>query len=329
MSGVKNVTVEKDDDGARIDRWFKRHYPLLGFGQLQKIMRKGEVRLDGKRVKGKERVAEGQVVRVPPLGDASNEAPAAVMKREPKMRLSDRDIEELESWVLYKDDDVIAINKPAGLPTQGGTGQSRHLDGMLDFLKFGSKHRPRLVHRLDKDTSGVLLLGRSATATAALAAAFQTKETDKRYFALVKGVPKVPDGRIVLKMDKAPIKGNERMVVTPDGKKSITDYAVVDRAAQSAAWLALKPHTGRTHQLRLHCAELEHPIIGDGKYGGAESFLSGSISRKMHLHSRFINFPHPDGGHLTITAPLSEHMEASFDMLGFDLDMYDDSILDE
>ncbi|UTW56981.1 RluA family pseudouridine synthase [Kordiimonas sp. SCSIO 12603] len=324
MSGVQNIKVEKDDEGVRIDRWFKRHYPHVGFGQLQKIMRKGEVRLDGKRVKGSERVEEGQTIRVPPLGDAPKQEPRA-----PKLRMSEADIEELQSLVIYQDDDVLAINKPAGLPTQGGTGQVKHLDAMLDFLKFGSKHRPRLVHRLDKDTSGVLLLGRSANAAGALAAAFQTKETDKRYFALVRGVPKVPDGRIILKMDKAPIKGNERMVVTPDGKKSISDYAVVDRAAQEAAWLALKPHTGRTHQLRLHCAELGHPIIGDGKYGGPEAFLSGSISRKMHLHSRFITFPHPDGSNVTITAPLPEHMQASFDMLGFDIEDYDDSILDE
>ncbi len=324
MSGVQNIEVKSDDDGVRIDRWFKRHFPHISFGLLQKKMRKGEVRLDGKRIKGKERVEEGQVVRVPPLDDAPAEKPKAN-----KMRLTDADIREAQSWVIYKDDDVIAINKPAGLPTQGGTGQTRHLDGMLDALRFGSNHRPRLVHRLDKDTSGALLLGRSANAAAALAAAFQTKETDKRYFALVKGVPVPGDGRIQLNMDKAPIKGNERMVVTPDGKRSVTDYAVVERAAMEAAWLALKPHTGRTHQLRLHCAEMGHPIIGDGKYGGAESFLTGSISRKMHLHSRFITFPHPDGGQLTVTAPLSEHMQASFDMLGFELNEYEDMLVEE
>lgn len=323
MSGVQNIEVKADDDGIRIDRWFKRHFPHVGFGQLQRIMRKGEVRLDGKRVKGKERVEEGQVVRVPPLGEAQPQKPKQ------QQRLSPADIEEVRSWVIYKDDDVIAINKPAGLPTQGGTGQSRHLDGMLDALRFDSKHRPRLVHRLDKDTSGALLLGRSPNAAGALAAAFQTKETDKRYFALVKGVPVPADGRIALKMEKAPIKGNERMVVTPDGKKSVTDYAVVEKAAMEAAWLSLKPHTGRTHQLRLHCAEMGHPIIGDGKYGGAEAFLTGSISRKMHLHSRFITFPHPDGGVVTVTAPLSEHMQASFDMLGFDVSNFEDILVED
>lgn len=323
MSGVQNIEVQADDDGIRIDRWFKRHFAHIAFVQLQKAMRKGEVRLEGKRVKGKERVEAGQIIRVPPLDDAPVGKP-----KQPKMRMSDADIQEVQSWVLYQDDDVIAINKPAGLATQGGTGQTRHLDGMLDALRFGSNHRPRLVHRLDKDTSGVLLLGRSANAAGALAAAFQTKETDKRYFALVMGVPVPGDGRIQLNMDKAPIKGNERMVVTPDGKRSVTDYAVVDRAAMQASWLALKPHTGRTHQLRLHCAEMGHPIVGDGKYGGAESFLTGSISRKMHLHSRFITFPHPDGGYLTVTAPLSEHMAASFDMLGFELSDFEDVLLE-
>jgi len=322
MSGVQNVEVQPDDDGVRIDRWFKRHFPELGFGKLQKIMRKGEVRLDGKRVKGSERIAPGQVIRVPPLGTGTN----THVEKSEKKRLSAAEMQEVQSWVLYKDDDVIAVNKPAGLPTQGGTGQTRHLDGMLDALRFDSSHRPRLVHRLDKDTSGVLLLGRSPNAAGVLAASFQTRETDKRYFALVKGVPKVPDGRISLRMDKVAVKGHERMVSSADGKNSVTDYMVVERAAQETAWLALKPLTGRTHQLRLHCAELGHPIVGDGKYGGAESFLSGVISRKMHLHSRFISFPHPDGGMLTVTAPLSEHMADSFDTLGFDVNSYIDEL---
>lgn len=324
MSNVKNITVKKDDEGIRIDRWFKRHFPDVPFGKLQKKMRKGEIRLDGKRVKGQERVEPGQVVRVPPMGDLPEKP-----KREAKPRLSEKEIAEVQSWVLYKDDAVIAINKPAGLPTQGGTGQSRHLDGLLDALRFGSEHRPRLVHRLDKDTSGVLLLGRTPNAAAALANAFKTKETDKRYWALVKGCPKQRDGRIILNMSKAPIKGNERMVVDPDGQHSLTDYAVVDSVGQEAAWLALKPHTGRTHQLRLHCAEMGHPIVGDGKYGGAEAFLSGSISKKLHLHSHTVRFPHPDGGRASVTAPLPPHMAASFEMLGFDTGEYEDPLLED
>jgi len=325
VSGVVTREVEQDDDGIRIDRWFKRHYPEVGFGVLQKMMRKGEIRLDGKRVKGKERLEAGQMVRVPPLtGRTKPEAP----KKEPK-RLSEKEIAEVQSWVLHKDDDVIVINKPAGLPTQGGTGQTRHLDGLLDALRFGSKHRPRLVHRLDKDTSGALVLGRSPNAAGWLAEAFKSRETDKRYFALVKGVPNPPEGRIQLKMDKAPIKGNERMVVTPDGKKSVTDYIIADAARPDAAWLALKPLTGRTHQLRLHCAEMGHPIVGDGKYGGSEAFLHGEISKKLHLHSYFLDFPHPAGGSLRVTAPLPPHMKASFDLLGFDINLYEDVLSEE
>lgn len=320
MSGVQNIEVKSDDDDVRIDRWFKRHFPGVSFGQLQKIMRKGEVRLDGKRVKGKERVFAGQIVRVPPLGDSANK-PAP---KNPRPRLSDQDIKEVRSWVIYEDDAVIAINKPAGLPTQGGTGQSRHVDGLLDALKGNSEHRPKLVHRLDKDTSGALLLGRSPKAAAVLAKAFQSRETDKRYWALVAGTPKERDGRISVRMDKVAAKGHERMVVSADGKPSLTDYSVIESAGQMASWLALKPHTGRTHQLRLHCAEMGHPIVGDGKYGGQAAFLTGAISRKLHLHSRFITFPHPDGGMLTITAPLPDHMTASFDFLGFTVGDYED-----
>lgn len=323
MSGVQNISVGKDDADIRIDRWFKRHYPHVGFGIIQKKMRKGEIRLDGKRVKGNERIEPGQTVRVPPLGDT----PAP--QRAAKPRLTEKDIQEAQRWVLYRDEAVIAINKPAGLPTQGGTGQTRHLDGMLDALRFGGSHRPRLVHRLDKDTSGVLLLGRTPNAAAALANAFKTKETDKRYWALVVGCPRQRDGRIILKMAKLPVKGNERMVVSDDGQHSLTDYAVVENAGAQAAWLALKPHTGRTHQLRLHCAEMEHPIVGDGKYGGAEAFLSGAISRKLHLHSHTVTFPHPDGGRISVTAPLPDHMQASFDMLGFDVRGYEDPLQEQ
>ena len=322
MNKVENREVDPDDDGIRIDRWFKRHYPDIGFGLLQKKMRKGEVRLDGKRVKGKERLDAGQIIRVPPFAAPAAGAP----KKKEGRRLTDAETREVQSWVLYRDDDVIVINKPAGLPTQGGTGQTRHLDGMLDGLRFDGKYRPRLVHRLDKDTSGALVLGRSPKAAAALVEGFKSRETDKRYFALVKGIPSPPEGRIKLRMEKAPIKGNERMVVSPEGKHSVTDYMLVDKAQPAAAWLALKPLTGRTHQLRLHCAEMGHPIIGDGKYGGAEAFLSGSISKKMHLHSYMVRFPHPDGGTVTVTAPLSEHMQATFEMLGFSLSDYEDQL---
>ncbi len=316
--GVQKITVTESDVGITLDRWFKRNVPELTFGRLQKLMRKGDVRLDGKRVKGKEKLEVGQVVRVPPIGVVP---PQPV--REAKS-LSDADIQEIQNMVLYMDDSVIVLNKPPGLATQGGTGQTRHIDGLLEGLRYGSEHRPRLVHRLDKDTSGVLLIGRSPNASSALAKGFQSKTCDKRYFALVVGVPDERRGRIKLTMEKVPGKYGEKMEVTKDGKKSMTDYFVVESAAQRTAWLALKPHTGRTHQLRLHTAEMGTPIVGDGKYGGAEAFLTGSISRKLHLHARFISFPHPNGGMMTATAPLPDHMKASFEMLDFDLDSYED-----
>ncbi len=329
MSGVQHITVDVDDEGARIDRWFKRHYPEIGFGQLQRLMRKGDIRLNGKRVKGKEKVQAGQTVRVPPMGFYVKPENT---KQPERMTLSTDDIADVQSWVLYKDDAVIVLNKPAGLPTQGGTGQTRHLDGMLDALKFGYDKRPKLVHRLDKDTSGALVLARTTPAAAVLAKSFQDRGTDKRYWALVMGSPRLAEGRIKLKMEKAPIKGNERMIVTSSGKPSMTDYEVIDRAAPRASWLALKPHTGRTHQIRLHCAEIGHPIVGDGKYGGAESFLGGSISNKLHLHSAAIRFDHPDGlakGRvIEVQAPLPPHMAASFDMLGFDANHYSDPDFD-
>ncbi len=320
MSGVQHRHVKEDDDGIRLDRWFKRHFPEVPFGQLQKWCRKGAVRVNGKRVKGKERVEKGYDIRIPPLGDLSERK----SKKAEAPRLSESDIQEVRNWVLYMDDDVIVINKPAGLPTQGGTGQTRHLDGLLDALRYEGSYRPKLVHRLDKDTSGALLLGRTPKAAAALAKSFQTKETDKRYWALVMGSPQMQEGRIKLKMDKIAVKGHERMIVADSGKHSMTDYEVVERAAQQTAWLTLKPHTGRTHQLRLHCAEMGHPIVGDGKYGGSEAFLSGAISRKLHLHSRFVDFPHPAGGRMTVSAPLPSHMAESFDMLGFVESEYED-----
>ncbi|GHF24609.1 pseudouridine synthase [Kordiimonas sediminis] len=327
MSGVQNLTVQPDDDGTRLDRWFKRHFPDVSFGRLQKAMRKGEVRLDGKRVKGKEHVATGQTIRIPPLDSIAGAAPKA--EKPVRKRLSDAEVQEVRNWVLHIDDDVIVLNKPAGLPTQGGTGQSRHLDGLLDALRYDAPQRPKLVHRLDKDTSGALLLARNSQAAAKLAKGFASKDTQKTYWAIVKGVPQQQDGRISMLMEKAPIKGNERMIASDTGKKSVTDFSVVERMGHEAAWLALQPLTGRTHQLRLHCAEMGTPIVGDGKYGGAEAYLSGAISKKLHLHSYRVQFPHPAGGICDVSAPLPPHMAASFDMLGLDLSAYEDPFEEE
>lgn len=322
MTKVERIKVHKDDDGIRIDRWFKRHHANITFGRISKAFRKGEIRLDGKKCKGNERIQAGQEIRVPPLQDGlKNDTPIF----RPEKEMDPQTIAEVRSWVLYKDEHMIVINKPSGLPTQGGTGIKKHLDGLLPALKYERADKPRLVHRLDKDTSGVLLLGRSANDASKLAKSFQSRDTDKRYWALVVGVPVPQEGRIHMLMDKQVTKHGEKMVRVRDGgKKSLTDYAVVERAAMNCAWMALKPHTGRTHQLRLHMAEIGHPIVGDGKYGGAESYLTGSISKKLHLHAHEITIPHPDGGMFTATAPLSPHMAESWDMLDFDQKGYED-----
>ena len=318
MSNVQIVIVGADDSDIRLDRWFKRHFPVVGHGQLEKWLRTGQVRVDGKRVKAGDRLAVGAEVRVPPLPVASDKPAAAKPKRPP---VDEKTARMLKDAILYKDDDVIVLNKPPGLAVQGGTGMAdKHLDAMLDALCFEKPDRPKLVHRLDKDTSGVLLLGRTANATAKLAAAFKSREARKCYWALVVGVPKIKQGRIDAALAKTPGRAGEKMAVDDeDGKHAVTYYRVVDSTVKRAAWLEMEPRTGRTHQLRAHCALLGTPILGDGKYGAAEAFIAGTgISRKLHLHARALRLPHPRGGILEIVAPLPEHMTASFDFFGFE-----------
>jgi 23S rRNA pseudouridine955/2504/2580 synthase len=314
MGGVKTVEVTPDEAGLRLDRWFKQHYPGLGHGRLEKLLRTGQVRVDGGRAKAGLRLSGGEQVRVPPLAADTAEKRKAVAAK-----VGRQDARQLVDRVLHRDEAVIVIDKPSGLAVQGGTGTTRHLDAMLDALRFGHAERPRLVHRLDKDTSGVLVLGRSAKATASLAAAFKGKEAAKLYWAVVVGVPRPASGRIDLALMKRPGRGGERVVATSEGKRAITHYRVVDKAARRAAWLALEPLTGRTHQLRAHCAALGTPILGDGKYGGADAFIQGlGVSRKLHLHARALRLPHPDGGLLEVSAPLPPHMAATWRLLGFD-----------
>ena len=306
MSGVQQVEVKPDEDGLRLDRWFRRRYPDLSHIRLEKLLRTGQVRVDGGRVKAGHRLTAGMVVRVPPLGEAEA-APPAPRAAAP---LRPHDAAELRSRVLYKDRDVLAIDKPAGLAVQGGSGTFRHLDGMLDALRFDAEERPRLVHRLDKDTSGVLLLGRSAKAAAWLAQAFREKTARKTYWALVAGVPRPHRGRIDLAVAKD---GEEEAA-----RDAVTYYTVVEQAAQKAAWLALLPLTGRTHQLRVHCAGIDTPIVGDGKHGGAKALLAGlENARKLHLHARSIELARPGGGRISVAAPLPPHMAASWDFFGF------------
>jgi 23S rRNA pseudouridine955/2504/2580 synthase len=317
-SGVQTLAVSGDEAELRLDRWFRRRFPQVGHNMLERLLRTGQVRVDGKRAKANQRLIAGQTVRVPPLGEAPAPGPQVAV------RFSEAEAKALRDAVLYKDADVIILNKPAGLAVQGGTGTDHHLDAMLDLLVFDAAERPRLVHRLDKDTSGVLLLGRSATAAARLAAAFRSRAAQKCYWALVVGVPKYRQGRIDAPLAKlrgrpgAGGAGDKVAVDEDEGRHAVTYYRVVEAAAHKAAWLELEPRTGRTHQLRAHCGLLGTPIQGDGKYGGQGAYLSGQgVSRKLHLHARAIEVPHPRGGVLRITAPLPAHMAASFGFFGF------------
>ena len=311
---VRQFTVGADDDGVRLDRWFKRHLPQVGFAMVSRWARTGQVRVDGKRADVDTRLEAGQVLRVPPGGEVKPGGKPARPRRE----LSEEELELADSMVLTQDRAAIVLNKPPGLATQGGSGTKQHVDGLLDaFAAEGP--RPRLVHRLDKDTSGVLLIARTPGSAAYFSKRFSGRSARKIYWALVVGVPNISDGMIELPLAKQPGTGGEKMHVDEkEGQPARTRYRVIDRAGNRAAWVELHPLTGRTHQLRVHMAAIGHPIVGDGKYGGQEAFLSGTISRKMHLHARRLIIDHPDGAPLDVTAPLPEHFANSLASLGFD-----------
>jgi 23S rRNA pseudouridine955/2504/2580 synthase len=313
--------IAHDEDGIRVDRWFKRHYPALTHGRLEKLLRTGQVRLDGKRVKAADRVAAGQTVRLPPQivhGDLTGPAPRA----KPAQRMPG----DLQDLILYMDKSVIVLDKPPGLATQGGSGLSQHIDGMLDSLAFEKNTRPRLVHRLDRDTSGVLVIARTVPAAAELSRALATRDAQKIYWALVKGVPKVKRGTIKAALVKegghGPRGRDERMTTVERGeegaKDAVTDFVVIDTAGEEFAWLAVKPLTGRTHQIRVHLASIGTPIVGDFKYGGTDVRGLGEIENRLHLHARSIDIARPDGGRLHADAPLPPHMLKSWQLLGFD-----------
>ncbi|MFT3974386.1 MAG: RluA family pseudouridine synthase [Amaricoccus sp.] len=332
MSGVRQITVTPDDADQRLDRWLRRLHPNVGQGRIERMCRKGEIRVDGGRVKPATRLEVGQTVRLPPIPDDDAPAPAAP-------RISDADAEMIRACVLWKDDDIIALAKPPGLAVQGGTGTHRHVDGLAEALRFGREDKPRLVHRLDRDTSGVLLMARSARAAAGLARAFQAREARKIYWAAVAGVPSPRQGTIRTGLVKAPGHGAggeaEKMLVLPfaevasteGAKRATSDYAVIEAAGSRTAWVALSPITGRTHQLRAHMAAIGHPIIGDGKYGGSGqenlgdgwgAQLGGEVSRKLHLHARSLSLVHPTTGRgISFTAPLPEHMARTWSLFGW------------
>ena len=312
-AAARTVPVDTADAGSRLDRWFKRHYPQVPHGLLEKWLRTGQVRLDGKRVTAGARVEAGQVVRVPPVPEAPPRPPAASRPTPP----SQTEALALKQAVLYRDDAMIILDKPAGLAVQGGSGTNRHLDGMLDVLSAGGE-RPRLVHRLDKDTSGVLVLARTAASAAALGHAFRSRAIRKLYWALVVGEPPQAEGEIRAPLAKEGSAGSERVGVDAvAGVPAVTRYRVMERIGRRAAWLELEPETGRTHQLRVHCQALGTPILGDGKYGGRAAFLSeGGIGRRLHLHARAIAIALPAKPPVAVAAPLPAHMRETWVFLG-------------
>lgn len=321
MSEIRTFTVTAEDDGIRLDRWFKRHLPDTSFNTVSRWARTGQLRVDGKRATPGDRVETGQSIRVPPAEAAVS--PLAAPRRE-RPPLSEDEAAYVQSMVIHKDRSAIVINKPPGLATQGGTKTTDHVDRLLDGLLFDTPSRPKLVHRLDKDTSGALLLARTPRAAGFFSKAFSGRTAKKIYWALIVGVPSIEDGIVDLPLGKQPGTGGEKMHVDKEnGLPARTRYRVIDRAGNRACWVELQPFTGRTHQLRAHMAAIGHPIVGDGKYGGPESFLTGGISRKMHLHARRIRIEHPDGDILDVKAEPPAHFIDSINHLGFDLSMGD------
>jgi 23S rRNA pseudouridine955/2504/2580 synthase len=315
MAPVETRSVTNDEDGMRVDRWFKTHYAQVPHSRLEKLLRTGQVRVDGGRAKASTRLQAGQSVRVPPL----QEVPSPSGSPKP---LSKADRALLRSITLYEDDDLLILNKPSGLAVQGGTKTARHIDRLLEGMSDRPETRPRLVHRLDRDTSGVLVIAKKRSVAAKLGKAFQTRSVRKIYWALVHGVPKPPQGKIDAALVKAATPDGDRVRKARPGEQdkaqsAVTHYAVIDRAARQVALMSLKPVTGRQHQLRAHMSILGHPILGDTKYPSGTEQPQG-LERRLHLHARRISFPHPSGeGVVDVTAPLPPHMEAAFAAFGF------------
>jgi 23S rRNA pseudouridine955/2504/2580 synthase len=314
MPEIRTFTVSEDDDGIRLDRWFKRHMPEVSFNIVSRWARTGQLRLAGKRAVPGDRVQAGQEIRVPPL----EQRPARTDRQRKRDPLSADEEQFVRDMVIYEDPSAFVLNKPPGLATQGGTKTHQHLDRLLDGLA-DERVRPKLVHRLDKDTSGALLVARTARAAGHFAKAFSGRTARKIYWAIVVGVPDSAEGTIDAPLAKQPGTGGEKMHIDEEhGLPAKTRWRVLDHAGNRAAWVELQPLTGRTHQLRAHMAAIGHPIVGDAKYGGAEAFLTGGISRKLHLHARRIRIDAPDGGKIDLTAELPPHFAETLATLGFD-----------
>jgi 23S rRNA pseudouridine955/2504/2580 synthase len=324
MTEVKRHLVSADEADMRLDRWFKIHFPQVTFAYLNKLTRTGQVRVGAARAKTNSRVKEGDEIRVPPL--AFDTRPADVPKADVKP-LSREERKLFQSMVIHEDKDIYVLNKPSGFAVQGGTKTFQHLDGLLMGLGVELGERPLLVHRLDRDTSGVIVVAKRRAVAAALGKLFATRNVQKTYWALVKGVPKPPQGKIEVALIKAKGPDGDRMRASRDGEeddeqRAVTQYNVIDKASSIAAWLSLKPVTGRQHQLRAHAAHIGTPILGDNKYGG-DAELPDGVPNRLHLHARRIVFPHPRSGIVDITAPLPDHMTQGFAVFGFEPGRFD------
>ena len=326
MAEPRTFTVSEDDDGIRLDRWFKRHTPDISFNMVSRWARTGQLRVDGKRATPGDRIEAGQKIEFPPAGAMPARPARPERKREP---LTAEEEELVRDMVIYEDPSAFVLNKPPGLATQGGTKTHHHLDRLLDGLEDEAGNRPKLVHRLDKDTSGALLVAKSARSAGHFAKSFSSRTARKVYWALIVGVPSLDEGLIDAPLAKQPGTGGEKMHVDEEnGSPARTRWRVIDRAGNRAAWVELQPLTGRTHQLRVHMAAIGHPIVGDAKYGGPEAFLTGGISRKMHLHARRLRIDAP-GGVIDVTAELPPHIAESLGTLGFELMHGENMPLDE
>ena len=321
MSGVQQRQVEGDEDGMRLDRWFAHHFPQLGFGRLQKLIRNGEVRVDKAKVTTSTRLSPGQIVRIPPIDDPGVVKP---------VKVNDDDAQFIRDMIMYEDDDIYVLNKPHGLAVQGGTGMKRHLDGMLKSLPNKKGEPPRLVHRLDRDTSGCLIVAKTKQAASHFGEVFRSRSARKIYWAIVAGNPHPQQGEISCFLARQSTDDGEQMAVvkngTPGAQHSMSYYSTTDTASRRFAWVTLKPVTGRTHQLRVHMAQLGTPIIGDPRYFNIENWQGApGLSYGLHLHARRIAIPLRNGQRLDLSAPLPPHMRHSFETLGFDPDRYDSS----
>ena len=324
------LAVKPAEAGMRLDRWLKTHFPALPHSLMQKLLRTGAIRVDGGRVKPDSRLESGQQVKVRSLADFTAEK--APMAGGPSLRapqgVSKADRDFIERAILYEDDELMVLNKPWGIAVQGGTKTLRHIDGMLAGMTDRFGERPRLVHRLDRDTSGVLLVAKKREVAARLGKLFQTRSVQKIYWALVKGIPKPPQGKIDAALVKASGPDGDRVRKAEPGEQdvaqgAVTHYSVIDRAGPKLAWVSLKPVTGRQHQLRAHMAILGTPIVADGKYGGDKDLGVEGIEMKLHLHAHRLIVPRAKGAALDITAPMPAHMRATWELLGLDPDRYE------